>query len=201
MIPFSKFIGFQNHPLFLNYLVCTLAWAGGNISITTNALFGIEFRDENIANRNDISASSQFGINGSVIIDTPEVDPTSGLMELPENLVNAETLIDQDSCRQNIENESKFSIVGREGLPVIPGNRLNSSNTWEDWRLVETNITFITHENPHNTSNLNQEENSLNITPARIWGITEDGEIILTEDTLYFSPQNNRFNQVSCTNF
>ncbi|MDJ0597193.1 MAG: filamentous hemagglutinin N-terminal domain-containing protein [Pleurocapsa sp. MO_226.B13] len=51
---------------------------GGNINITTNSIFGQEFLD--------ISASSQFGLEGTVSIDTSELDPSQGLVELPSKL-------------------------------------------------------------------------------------------------------------------
>jgi large exoprotein involved in heme utilization and adhesion len=38
---------------------------GGNIQINTQSIFGLKYRDQFTPN-NDITASSQFGINGNV---------------------------------------------------------------------------------------------------------------------------------------
>ena len=88
--------------------------AGGNINISTNALFGIGFTGENIPVRNDITASSAFGLNGSVAITTPGIDPTSGLIQLPENLTDPSDQID-NSCQAS--EKSEFVVSGRGGIP------------------------------------------------------------------------------------
>jgi large exoprotein involved in heme utilization and adhesion len=55
---------------------------GGNINITTQGLFGIEFHPR-LTPQSDITASSEFGINGTVQINTPGIDPNRGLAQLP----------------------------------------------------------------------------------------------------------------------
>lgn len=54
--------------------------AGENIQIFTEAIF--PSRDS------AITASSQLGVDGIVNINTPEADATSGLVKLPENVVD-----------------------------------------------------------------------------------------------------------------
>ena len=50
---------------------------GGNIDIIAEAVFGIKERSSTPPNNtNDIDASSEFGLDGSISIDTPTVDPT-----------------------------------------------------------------------------------------------------------------------------
>ena len=42
---------------------------GGKINITTNAIFGLEYQPQ-LTPKSDITASSQFGLSGQVILDT-----------------------------------------------------------------------------------------------------------------------------------
>ena len=196
--PFIIAIPNQNNNIISN----AFSGNGGDIDIVTNALFGINFTQDNILVRNDISASSQFGLNGTVEIVTPEVDPTSGLIELPQELIDIDTLIGKDSCRQSIENESKFIIRGRDGLPVIPSNTINSNHTWEDWRLEDIN----TSENHQSISNISSNEettinnNSSTIQQAQGWMITNQGNIILTAQALTPHTQISEIPFLNCSN-
>ncbi len=61
---------------------------GGNINITTPGIFGIQFREQTTP-QSDITASSEFGIDGNFDLNLLELDITSGLIELPENLTDA----------------------------------------------------------------------------------------------------------------
>ena len=99
---------------------------GGKINITADALFGIEERSLNPIT-NDINASSDFGLQGEISVNTPEVDPTSGLIELPETVADASDQISQNPCEQGIGSE--FIITGKGGLPPNPNETLNSDET------------------------------------------------------------------------
>nr|MDJ0576785.1 filamentous hemagglutinin N-terminal domain-containing protein [Xenococcaceae cyanobacterium MO_234.B1] len=91
---------------------------GGNIKLTTNSFFGREFVD--------ISASSQFGLDGDVSIAVLEVDPARGLTELPSNIVDASRLIAK-SCLAGgamAEEQNEFVVTGRGGLPANPKESL-----------------------------------------------------------------------------
>ncbi|MGB3640271.1 MAG: filamentous hemagglutinin N-terminal domain-containing protein, partial [Rivularia sp. (in: cyanobacteria)] len=59
---------------------------GGDIDITTQNIFGLVFREQNTS-KSDITASSKFGLNGQVTVDQLNVNPASGLIELPSTLV------------------------------------------------------------------------------------------------------------------
>jgi len=54
---------------------------GGNIQITARGIFGTEFRQE-LTPESDITASSQFGTSGTVVINNPDVDANHRLVEL-----------------------------------------------------------------------------------------------------------------------
>jgi len=175
--------------------------AGGNINITTNALFGIGFTGKNILVRNDITASSQFGLTGSVIINTPAVDPTSGLIELPSNLVDADSLFGRDPCaleNGQIAGGSSFIIIGKGGLPVNPNETPTNINGTVNLISLDDNNHNQTTAITINNQATQLENNQAIIQQAQGWGITEDEELILTAESLSLTPQNTGFNQLSC---
>lgn len=53
---------------------------GGRVSITTQGLFGIEFRPQ-LTPDNDITVSSDIGLDGVFVQNTPGVDPSLVLAE------------------------------------------------------------------------------------------------------------------------
>ena len=88
---------------------------GGNIKIAANAIFGIEERKAIPGNQtNDIDASSEFGQEGVVEIETL-IDPTRGLTNLPEEPVESEVA---EGCQAEAgEPDVAFYDIGRGGLP------------------------------------------------------------------------------------
>ena len=90
---------------------------GGNITISAESLLGIQERP--LGNlTNDINASSQIsGLDGTIDITNPEVDPVQGATELPSNVVEAgETT--QQVCQANGESSASntLTIGGKGGL-------------------------------------------------------------------------------------
>ncbi|MBM30820.1 MAG: hypothetical protein CMD77_07910, partial [Gammaproteobacteria bacterium] len=83
---------------------------GGNISIVAEMF---------LASRESvISASSEFGLEGSIEIETPETDVGSGLVVLPESLVEAEVNL-SDRCALMLSGDvSSFFLNGDGGVPV-----------------------------------------------------------------------------------
>jgi large exoprotein involved in heme utilization and adhesion len=101
---------------------------GGNIQITAQGIFGIQFREQRTP-ESDITASSEFGVDGVVELNTPDVDPSRGLVNLPAELVDVTGLIAQGclggggAVGQSV---SEFMITGRGGLPPKPTEPLRS---------------------------------------------------------------------------
>ncbi len=96
---------------------------GGNINISTNAIFGIKERPAiPFNNTNDIDASSQFGLDGNISIDILEFELAQSLTELPENIVDASRLITKSCLAGDEKNE--FVATGRGGLPTNPNESL-----------------------------------------------------------------------------
>ncbi|ESA36007.1 filamentous hemagglutinin family outer membrane protein [Leptolyngbya sp. Heron Island J] len=112
---------------------------GGNIAITTQALLGLQFRNFRTS-ESDITASSQFGLDGIVQIDTPDLEPNQGLVELPSELTDSSNQI-STGCLVAADNS--LTLSGRGGLPDAP-DTLNSLAVWEDWRPLETEARTAT---------------------------------------------------------
>ncbi|MEM9218100.1 MAG: S-layer family protein [Cyanobacteria bacterium P01_F01_bin.150] len=126
-------LGFNNSDITANALEGT----GGNISISTQGLFGLEFRDR-LTSNNDITASSEFGLDGTVEISTPDVDPNSQILELSETLVDISQLI-RPGCSLD---QDQFVLAGRGGLPDSPLELMNGDRTWPDTRDLSA---FLSH--------------------------------------------------------
>ena len=95
---------------------------GGSIGITTQELFGIEKR-EGPTRFNDITAKSNFGLEGTVEINTSGIDPTRGLNNLPEETVESEVA---EGCQVQVtEPAVEFYDLGRGGLPLRIDEALN----------------------------------------------------------------------------
>jgi filamentous hemagglutinin family protein len=91
---------------------------GGNIFITTNLLLP--------DTTSVISASSQFGQQGTVIIQSP-VSPASGkIVPLSQRPLVETSLVSQRCAAVADGKSSSFTIAGRDTLPTEPGNWLSS---------------------------------------------------------------------------
>jgi filamentous hemagglutinin family protein len=110
-----------------------VAGRGGRVDITTQGLFGIAFRPR-LTPLSDITASSEFGIAGVVTINTPNVDPSQGLAELPTNLVDASRIV-AVGCVPAVAaqpNRGEFYQTGRGGIAPSPIDAVGSSDILED---------------------------------------------------------------------
>jgi large exoprotein involved in heme utilization and adhesion len=91
---------------------------GGNISITTNLLFP----DANSV----ISASSQFGENGTVAVQSPNAPATGKIIPLSQKPLTATALLSQRCAALANGEFSSFTVAGRDSLPAEPGGWLAS---------------------------------------------------------------------------
>ncbi|MCW9680902.1 S-layer family protein, partial [Dolichospermum planctonicum UHCC 0167] len=140
--------------------------AGGNIKITTQGIFG--YKD------NQISASSETGVNGVVDTKTPEVDPSQGLIDLPENLLTA--AIVTNSCRQGQNSQNSLIVKGRGGL-ALTSDQLPSSSEVEVSLIAPTSVKS---SSAINSRSANMEKTAFKtIVPAQGWEINSQGDVVL----------------------
>ena len=105
---------------------------GGNIDITTNSIFGIEERSSTPTNNtNDIDASSEFGLDGTVAINELDTNPVEGLEELPTEVIDVTRLIAQSLCQQG--DVSEFIVTGKGGIAPSP-------NQMREWEVSEVDL-------------------------------------------------------------
>ena len=103
---------------------------GGNIKINTNAIFGLQYRDR-LTPGNDITASSEFGLNGNVIINNFSVTPQTQMPSLESDLRDKSTV--SDRCGSS--KAGQFIITGRGGIPKAPSKSSVSQRVWQDLRV------------------------------------------------------------------
>lgn len=92
---------------------------GGRVDITTRGIFGIA-PAVRLTPLSDITASSQFGISGVVTINTPDIDPSKGLVQLPGTPVDPSNQIRQTCRPVGAQGASSFIRTGRGGIPISP---------------------------------------------------------------------------------
>ncbi len=146
---------------------------GGNIQIITDGLFGLNFQKK-LTNLSDITASSTFGVNGIVEINSPDADASKGLVELPEKVTDASKLIAQGCKATSGEVASKFFITGRGGLPSSPDSIFSGNGILHD--LATTPIIGT-----NNTTNLYTASASPRTIPPPTDSIVEAQGIVVND--------------------
>lgn len=122
----------QNNDIFAN----AFQGAGGSITLNTEGIFGLEFRD--IPNprdvpTNDITVSSTFGTTGVFETSRPEVDATGVLKVLPTATIDAIALIDRRcNLARSRATTTSFTITGQGGLPTNPNAALGGTDLIPD---------------------------------------------------------------------
>jgi large exoprotein involved in heme utilization and adhesion len=168
-------VGIENSDITAN----SADFRGGNVTINTQGIFGIQFRDVASPQTSDITATGATReLTGNVQIIRPDVDPTSGLVELPVDFVDRSDAIAQ-GCRD--VQGSSFVVTGRGGLPPTPQQALGDDPRWRDWR---TPAGVSRQPNTPANGTLPPSANSASTKSARVeatgWVIEPDGKVILT---------------------
>ncbi|MBD2353058.1 filamentous hemagglutinin N-terminal domain-containing protein [Tolypothrix sp. FACHB-123] len=141
---------------------------GGNVKITATSLFGTGFQAQPTS-RSDITASSVFGVSGTVSINNPEIDPSSGLVELADKPTDPSDRI-VASCAATEGNS--FTITGTGGLPADPATTARGLTFLSDMR------DFTTTESRNQATNTLPQIRQL-IIAANSWRINVQGEVEL----------------------
>jgi filamentous hemagglutinin family protein len=172
--------------------------SGGQVKINAFGIFGMQQRNREELQRlnqldprelptNDITAFSQQNptLSGIVQINTPDVDPSRGVAELPQYLVNAAGLINQNFCA--LAYNSSFTITGRGGIAPSPFDVFVGESTWEDWRVNP----IATRETAQSQRREEEDKKSLPETPiieAQGWIVNKKGQVELVASTPNATP-------------
>ncbi|MBW4593952.1 MAG: filamentous hemagglutinin N-terminal domain-containing protein [Brasilonema angustatum HA4187-MV1] len=164
-------VGFDNSDITAN----SANSRGGNIKINSRGIFGFQSRNPTSPNTSDITAT---GVNsqssGNVQINVVDIDPTQGLFELTETVVDPAQQVAQNPCIKGFG--STFTITGRGGLPTDPNKILSSDNVRVDLiKPVASTVssTSTTQKQP------SQKPPVKEIIPAQGWIYNEKGEVVL----------------------
>jgi filamentous hemagglutinin family protein len=147
--------------------------SGGRVEVAAEGIFGIEFRPR-LTPLSDITASSEFGVDGVVEINTPDVDPSRGLSSLPTEPVNVEVA---QSCQTEGGQSITFFNTGREGIAPNPYEPLDSSDTWEDVQ-PPTQLALNSTAASASTS----PTTSKKIVEAQGWIMNANGNVVLVAE-------------------
>jgi len=169
---------------------------GGKVTINAQGLFFLEPRsrqdlqqqlqptdptklDPALLSTNDITAISQENpnLNGLVTINTPDIDPSRGLVTLPTSLLDASGQIVRGCAVRNGKTGNEFTVTGRGGLPPSPYEPLSGDVVWSDTRLNST--TGQRHNTKTTTTKPPSTPDTVEINPATGWVFNGKGEVTL----------------------
>jgi len=157
--------------------------SGGRIDITAQRIFGLQVRDP-LTPLSDINASSEFGIDGEVVINQPDVDPNRGLLQLPTGLVDPTRLIDRSCNAGGAALASSFIFTGRGGIPPSPLDVLESDAMISDWVSLDED----TAPEPIPVLVTPPSDQPKQIVEAQGWVKKPDGTVILTAESVTATP-------------
>lgn len=181
---------------------------GGSISVNTQGVLGIQSRDQPTF-RSDITASSQLGQNGVVVINAPEISPNSEEPTLPADVLDTFGSVNQNLCSGD---GSQFAFSRAGGVPASPYDTLNGAVTWEDWYISKERETStkrsvgeteereaIERENVPETSSQPQSPAESPLKEAQGWEVDANGNVIfLLDSTLTSAVNHDPTSRVSC---
>ncbi len=176
---------------------------GGKISIEALEVIGIQFQETETA-LSDITVSSEFGLDGIVVISNPDTSISRTLIDATPDVIDANNIFTNSYCK--INQNSKFVVTGRGGLPLAPEREILPEYTWEDWRVIEQDTsannptvsndkislrsrsrlrlfkTEYLRPSPKNNSHPNK------INPIQGWLVNQQGQIVLTANPIMVTP-------------
>ncbi|MEB3828526.1 two-partner secretion domain-containing protein [Phormidium sp. CCY1219] len=149
---------------------------GGNIQIDTRGL---------LSRPGQITASSQQGIDGVVRVDTPEIDPSHGLIPLPTEVVDTLGWV-FSSCGP--ESDSSFYVTGRGGLPPSPNDPLSTHSPLVD--LGFASFRGLAGDRRRRSSQRSQLRSPPTppLVEAQGWVVNGNGDIQLTAEVPHPTP-------------
>jgi filamentous hemagglutinin family protein len=179
---------------------------GGNIKINTQNIFGLVFRDQN-TEKSDITVSSKSGLRGEVTVNQLNVNPASGLVELPSTLV--ETTGIQAGCAASAGNT--FIVSPKGGLPQSPDDLFHGNATHTDLfdliptRDIASDINNQNYPNYRNSTsrvdNKHKHQNQNQIVEATGWVVDANGDVLFVAKMPQDSQKSSDINSVSCKDF
>ncbi|YAF94307.1 MAG: filamentous hemagglutinin N-terminal domain-containing protein [Nodularia sp. CChRGM 3473] len=192
--------------------------SGGKITINANSIFGFVQRTradlirllgtedpEQLQPSNlptsDITAFSlqNPSLSGTVEINTPDVDPNKGLVELPINIVDVSQQVATGCHSGGAFKRGSFVVTGRGGIATNPTETLMSDTVLADWIPLEAggeNRASGMREPIHTTEDYVNSPNQ--IVEAQGWVIDANGNVVLVAQTPTVTHHSPALNSASC---
>ncbi|HEY9741211.1 MAG TPA: S-layer family protein, partial [Coleofasciculaceae cyanobacterium] len=170
---------------------------GGRVDIKAFGIYGIQPR-QSLTSLSDITASSEFGVDGTVELNTPDIDPNRGLVELPTNVVDVSQQIDTSCNPGSRQTASSFLVTGRGGIPASPLDMLTPDAVQVDW------VTLNPSSDNRKSSSVTSKPTTAtpeHIVEATGWLINSKGEVVLTANPPTITSHSSWQNPVSCSAF
>ena len=165
---------------------------GGNVNINAFSIFGIQPSPISTPLSDITATGATFALSGTIDITTAGIDPTSGLVALPTDLVDSAPIA--QGCAANQGNS--FVITGRGGLPPTPEQQLDDDAEWGDRRRLT--VAQQTSQGRGGTENRESRRTDTPIIEATGWQITPAGAIFLVATTPTPTVQNRLNQPVAC---
>jgi len=163
----------------------------GRVEITTpEGIFGAESRravNPEFNSTSDITASAQAGpeLDGEVILNTPDIDPTQGAVQLPDTIASPDNVAQICPGQQRPGENNTFTRTGR-GLPGNPGETLTTGSA--NVGLAEA-VTPV-EQRARTTTPPQAVRPTPRFLAAQGWAINRKGEVIFTANPATVSPYN-----------
>jgi filamentous hemagglutinin family protein len=203
--------------------------SGGKVTINAKSIFGFTPRtradlvrllqtedstklDSSQLQTNDITAFSQenTSLSGTIQINSPDVDPSKGLVELPVNLVDVSQQIAASCDSGEKIAKGSFIATGRGGIASNPIEPLTADAVLADWITLEPeqesraesiqNRVIIQEQ--QNTEEDAQKVSLVNkyseIVEAQGWVVDANGNVVLVAQAPTVTPHSSALNVASC---
>ncbi|MBW4508820.1 MAG: filamentous hemagglutinin N-terminal domain-containing protein [Scytonematopsis contorta HA4267-MV1] len=172
---------------------------GGKVNITAQGIIGMSFQPKETPN-SDITASSQFGASGEVILNTPNVDPSRGLANLPANLSDPSSQIAQgcSSGGQATSQGSRFIVTGRSGLPSNPNELFTGRNILVELYQPVESSTKKYNSSQATSSTSDDQSTASEVVEAQGWVVDKNGNVFLVASVPNLMPGHPAIKPVAC---
>jgi len=176
---------------------------GGRVIVNAQGIFGTRFRPQDTP-LSDITASSELGprFNGVVQLNTPGIDPSRGLANLPTEVVDASNQIAQTCGAGGREaKKNEFIVTGRRGMPSNPHEPLSNDEPLED---IHPPSGFSSSRNSNLDAAKAVASQSVTSNPkppiveAQGWVINDKGQVVLTATASSATPHNSWLQSATC---
>lgn len=153
----------------------------GRVEITApEGLFGTRSRREGNPGSNltsDITATSLAGpqLDGEVLLNTPDVDPTQGVVQLPDTIANPDAITQICPGQQQSGTDKTFTRIGR-GLPANPAETLSNGSI----AVGLADAVAPVEQRTRTAAPQQVRPTSAPILSAQGWVVNRKGEVIFT---------------------